>query len=183
MSDAHAGSTVLIVDDDAEIVEVTKHQLEDTYHVRTAYSGEEALDRMDEGVDVVLLDRKMPGMTGEEVLREIRLDEYDVLVVMLTGLEPDFEIVDMGFDDYLVKPVGGAEIRSTVEEMLTRAEFYDETLRRRLTLASKRAVLQAETSPAEREDSEKYQELERELERVHERVDEALARAEGEPNN
>lgn len=183
MADELAGSTVLLVDDDAELVDVTRHHLEDSYDVRTAHSGVEALERIDETVDVVLLDRNMPGMNGGEVLREIRLDEYDVMVVMLTAVEPDFDIVDMGFDDYLVKPVGGDELRSTVEEMLTRAVFYDETLRRRLTLASKRAVLQAEKTTAEREDSEKFAELERDLERVHQRVDEALDRAEGEPNN
>lgn len=179
MSDSRADSTVLIVDDDADLVDVTRHHLQDTYDVRTATSGEAALERMDEDVDVVLLDRRMPGMTGDEVLREIRIEEYDVRVVMLTGVAPDFDIVDMGFDDYMVKPVSGEDIRSTVDEMLTRAEFYDDELRRRLTLASKRAVLQTEKTTAERENSEKYEELQRELEGVHDRVDRALSRVEG----
>lgn len=178
MSDSHAGGTVLIVDDDAELVDITRQYLEDTYDVRTATSGEEALEKMDESVDVVLLDRRMPGMTGDEVLRAIRLSEYDVLVVMLTGVEPDFDIVDMGFDEYLVKPVDGATIRATVEEMLTRAEFYDEELRERLRLASKRAVLQTEKSVRERQRSEKFQELQEDLKRIHQRVDDALSRRE-----
>lgn len=183
MSDSLAGSTVLIVDDDEDLREIYESYLDDRYETRTAADGKTALDLMDDDVDVVLLDRMMPGMSGDEVLREIRLKEYDALVVMLTGVEPDFDIVDMAFDDYLIKPVSQAQLNSTVEEMLTRAKFYDEELRERLKMAAKRSVLQAEKSDAEREKSEKYQELKRELGSVHQRVDDALSRAEGDPNN
>lgn len=88
------------------------------YDTRAVNGGRAALDHLDEeGADVVFLDRRMPGMGGEEVLEAIRERDYDCQVVMLTGVEPDAEAVELGFDEYLVKPVGGDALRETVEEL------------------------------------------------------------------
>ncbi|PSQ44704.1 DNA-binding protein [Halobacteriales archaeon SW_7_68_16] len=177
MSESLEGATILVVDDEDDLVDLYELQLESEYNIRTAYGGEEALEKIDSEVDLVLLDRRMPDLSGDEVLKRIRVEEYDCLVVMLTAVEPDFDLVDMGCDEYVIKPVSEPELRSTVEEMLTRAKYYDEELRERLMLASKRAVLKSEKSPSEREQSEEYAELERRLEEVHQRVDAALSHA------
>jgi DNA-binding response OmpR family regulator len=116
---ASEGGTVLIVDDDREVVRTYRRYLEDTYTIREAYDGEAALDELDEAVDVVLLDRLMPGPSGGEVLDRIREEGYDVRVAMVTAVDPDFDILDMGFDDYVTKPTTRGELRGIVAELLT----------------------------------------------------------------
>lgn len=61
-------ATVLIVEDEQPLADLYAKFLESTYTVRTAYDGTEALDSMSHEVDVVLLDRRMSGLSGEEVL-------------------------------------------------------------------------------------------------------------------
>lgn len=121
--------TVLFVDDEPAIADGHAARLSDDYEVRTAYGGEEAMETMDDEIDVVCLDRRMPGMSGGEVLEAIREEGYDCRVLMLTGVEPDRDVVEMGFDDYIVKPVGGEQLRETVERLLeTTAEEVDDDI-------------------------------------------------------
>jgi CheY-like chemotaxis protein len=60
--------TVLVVDDEPQLAELYSMQLAEEYEVRTATGGPEALDLVDEEVDVALLDRRMPRMSGDELL-------------------------------------------------------------------------------------------------------------------
>lgn len=116
--------TVLIVDDEPALVDGRAAQLADQYDTRTAYDGEaalEVLDGEDGDVDVVFLDRRMPGRPGEAVLEAIRERGYGCRVVMLTGVEPDADVVEMGFDEYLVKPVEADDLRAVVERLLARS--------------------------------------------------------------
>jgi len=115
--------TVLFVDDEPALADgyATKFSEYDTL---SAYDGEAALEALDETVDVVVLDRRMPGTSGEEVLEAIRERDHDCRVVMLTGVEPDVDVVEMGFDEYLVKPVEESALRETVER-LTPASLDD----------------------------------------------------------
>lgn len=106
---------VLVVDDEEAIADGHAARLSDRYETAAAYDGESALELVDEDVDVVVLDRRMPGMGGEAVLERIREAGYDCHVVMLTGVEPDADAVDMAFDEYLVKPAGGDQLAETIE--------------------------------------------------------------------
>jgi len=99
---------VLVVEDEPDLADLYAAWLGDEYRVRTAYGGQEALDELDEAddeVDAILLDRRMPGLSGDEVLAAVRERGIDCRVAMVTAVEPDFDILKMGFDDYLVKPV------------------------------------------------------------------------------
>ncbi|QZY00428.1 response regulator [Halobaculum rubrum] len=142
-------ATVLLVDDESELVSLYSAYLEDRYEVRTATDGEEALSVADDSVDVALIDRRMPGMDGDDVLRELRAAETDCRVAMLTAVEPTADIVDMPFDDYRIKPVDEAELVGLVEVLIERAS-YDERSREFFALASKKAALEiaGETSTA-----------------------------------
>jgi len=154
--------TVLAVDDEEAYVQAFARWLGADYDVRTATNGEDAFQQLDEAVDVVLLDRRMPGLTGDEVLAEIRARDIDCQVSMVTAVEPDFDILEMGFDDYVVKPVTEEELITLVETLLRRASF-DEQFRKCFALASKKAALEANREPEELERSEEYAELQQEL--------------------
>jgi two-component system response regulator AdeR len=156
---ASQGGTVLIVDDDREVVRTYRRYLEDTYEIREAYDGESALDALDDDVSVVLLDRLMPGVSGGEVLDRIRDQEHDVRVAMVTAVDPDFDIVDMGFDDYVTKPTTREELRRTVEELLA-LDQHATDVREYHSLLVKAAALRDGKSSYELDDHPAYAELE-----------------------
>lgn len=158
-------TTVLVVDDEVGIAELYAEWLAEKYDARTALSGEAALSMLDEDVDVVLLDRRMPGLSGDEVLEEIGRRGLDCRVVMVTAVEPDFDVLEMGFDDYIVKPVDGEELRALVERALEVAS-YDDSIRYYFQLVSKRVAIEASKSDAELEHSEEYAGLLEELDRA-----------------
>lgn len=170
---ATSDPVVLVVDDEPELASLFATWLDDQWTARVAHDGEEALSRIDEEVAVVLLDRRMPGTSGDEVLGTIRERGYDCPVIMVTAIDPDFDIIEMGFDDYLLKPVSADELKETVERVHRRSE-YDEIMREYYSLASKRAVLQTEKSCSELERNEEFQRLESRLTALRESVDEAI---------
>ena len=103
-------AVVLVVDDEEEVAEVFSLWLRDVYETRVATGGEAALEAVD-GVDLVLLDRRMPDLSGDETLARMRERGYDGPVAMVTAVDPDFDIVEMAFDDYLVKPISKEELQ------------------------------------------------------------------------
>jgi DNA-binding response OmpR family regulator len=166
-------TTILIVDDESAVTDVYAVHLEDEYETRTAYGGEEALEKMDEDVDAVLLDRRMPGMSGDEVLEHIREEGYDCRVAMVTAIDPDFDILDMGFDEYVVKPVSRDDLYDTVEQLLTYST-YDDTFQEYFSLVSKRAAIQTSKSPSTLEANEEYQQLNDRIDELEADLDEAV---------
>ncbi|GAA0643689.1 response regulator [Salarchaeum japonicum] len=174
MTDDDGNPVVLAVDDEERVTEAYSLWLPDEYTVLTAVDGREALSMMDSSVDVVLLDREMPNMRGDEALDRIREEGYDCRVAMVTGVEPDVDIIEMGFDTYLTKPVTGEDLREVVEDLLSRATF-DSRSQRFFALVAKQSTLETERSHGELEESEEYQELTREVERLREELDETFA--------
>ncbi|MCU4717234.1 response regulator transcription factor [Halapricum hydrolyticum] len=166
--------TVLVVDDEPDVADAYAAQLREKYAVRTAYGGQGALDAIDETIDVVLLDRRMPEISGDEVLRTLRSKGIETRVAMVTAVDPDFDIIEMPFDDYLTKPVSRSELFETVDRLLTCAK-YDAQFQEFYSLTSKLATLQANKSQSELENSEEYVELTERREAVRERLDETLS--------
>jgi len=161
---------VLVVEDESDLADLYAAWLGDSYRVRTAYGGREALEQLDADVDVVLLDRRMPGLSGDEVLDAIQERGIDCQVAMVTAVEPDFDVLEMGFDDYLVKPVARDELLDTVGD-LERRSTYDSGVQELFSLASKKALLEAEKTDAELAENEEYQELEDRLATLREELD------------
>ncbi|WP_435066992.1 response regulator [Haloplanus sp. C73] len=150
--------TVLLVDDEPDIVDIYALAFSDAeYAVERAHDGEAALEAAADA-DVILLDRRMPGLSGEDVLTELRERELDVRVAMVTAVDPDFDIAEMPFDAYLTKPVSDEELRETVDTLLALAR-YDEQVRERYVVAQKLAMLEAEKTRRELEGSEEYASL------------------------
>ena len=117
--------TVLVVDDEPNLADLYAAWLGERYETRVAYGGAEGLDLFGEDVDIALIDRLMPEMSGDEVLEHIRDTGHDCQVAMVTAVEPDFDIIEMGFDDYLVKPILRDELLEAVQNLLSRAARFD----------------------------------------------------------
>jgi len=166
-------TTVLVVDDESEVADVYALRLRDQFETRVAYSGEAALEEMDIDIDVVLLDRRMPDTSGDEVLEEIREKGYDCRVIMLTAVDPGLDIVDMPFDDYLCKPVEKANLVEAIEQQLD-VMRYDEKLSEYLELTSKIALLEGELSSEKAEGNEEIQALQEEADELRAELDAAL---------
>ncbi len=167
MSDAvRPQPTVLVVDDEPDVADTYALFLRDDYETRTAYGGEEALDLVDEGTDVVVLDRRMTDVSGDEVLDRIREDGYDCTVIMVTAVDADLNILEMDFDDYLSKPVTRETLQATVEQHVDRDRRNDERLDEFFATVSKLSVLRQEMTQSDLRHSEEYQQLRRDAEQL-----------------
>jgi len=152
-------AVVLIVDDESAVADSYAAHVRDTYDARTAYGGEEALSKLDDDVDVVLLDRRMPDLVGDEVLETVRERGLDCRVAMVTAVDADFDIVDMEFDDYVVKPVTGEELLDTVDRLLRCAE-YERALREYYRVTRTYVALRSTKDATELADSDEFRRLE-----------------------
>lgn len=162
--------TILIIDDDPRLVNMYAGWLEEDYHVKRAYNGETGLKKLSDDVDVVLLDRRMPGISGDIVLKRIRSWGLDTRVIILTAVPPDLEIVDMPFDAYLVKPGEKAVLRDVITDLLTR-DSYGKDTEEYLVLNAKRALLESELTPTELERDERYRQMIKRLQELEDRID------------
>ena len=142
LAEPETEQVVLVADDNKRVNTMHTAWLEDDYTVRTASDGEETLRSLDSDVGVVVLDRRMPGLSGDEVLDWIRSQRYDIRVVIVTSEDVDLELLDMGFDEYLTKPLRKTELREVVADLFERRE-YDAQLQEYLALQSKLGLLRA----------------------------------------
>ncbi|MFB6129140.1 MAG: HalX domain-containing protein [Halorhabdus sp.] len=172
MSDSVA-PIVLVVDDESDVADAYAAQLEDEYTVLTAYSGQEALETLDGTVDVVLLDRRMPGLSGDDVLERIRDRGLDCRVAMVTAVDPDFDIIEMPFDAYVTKPVSREELFETIERLLT-FQSYEQQFQELYRVSSKVATLRANKSETELAHNDAYQQLLDRRDDLRERLDQTI---------
>lgn len=161
--EAETTGRVLVVEDDPQVRELFTVYLSDRYEVETAASGEEALSTVSEDVDVILLDRKMPGYSGDDVLREIREKGVDCRVAMVTAFQPELDIIDLGFDDYVIKPVSEPELHNVVDSLLNWGQ-YDSIVRQYLNVAKRVAVFEEGYDESTLTQNDEYQHLLDELE-------------------
>lgn len=118
--------TILIVDDKKDLCTVLADSLsQDRYRVVTAFNGKAALRlAKKEEPDLILLDIKMPGMDGIEVLKKIKRMKKEIAVIMFTAygtLETAREAMKLGAYDYVTKPVDLFLLKSIVKEVLGEA--------------------------------------------------------------
>lgn len=166
--------SVLIVEDERGLADLYAQWLDTDYTIEIAYTGESAMEKLSEEVDVVLLDRRMPGVSGDHVLDRIREQQLDCRIVMVSAVEPDFDVIALGFDDYIVKPVAKADLIDAVERMEKRMN-YDTELQDYFALVSKKATLEVEKRHQDLEQNEEYRQLLDEIETLRDRVDTSLS--------
>ncbi len=127
---------ILIVEDDDIFLRPLRRALElEGYDVQAAGSGEDAIDLLkSEDVDLVLTDKRLPGMDGVELVRRLKAEHPDLAVVVMTAygtIESAVEAMRLGAADYLVKPFEVAEVLIVVRHAI---EFQELRAARRATL-------------------------------------------------
>jgi DNA-binding response OmpR family regulator len=116
--------SVLVVDDEEQIVEVIKAYLErEGYYVISAYNGQEALDIFEkEKIDFIVLDLMLPDVLGEEVCKRIRV-KSQVPILMLTAKVEEVDRIyglNIGADDYMMKPFSPKELVARIKAIFRR---------------------------------------------------------------
>lgn len=165
---------LLVVDDDEAFAETIEIWLEPEMVVRVAHDGAEAVEAYGPDVDVVVLDRKMPMMSGDEALERIRAQAGDPSVAVMTAISPNESIVAMDFDTYLQKPVMKDELVGAIERLRERIRYPDE-VRRLFSIRSKVVAFRETHSEKQLAESEPYRRLTAEFDRLFERASEQVA--------
>jgi DNA-binding NtrC family response regulator len=125
---------ILLVDDDQNFLSITKKRLAKRgYTVQTASNGAEALESLrSQNIQVVILDVKMPGMNGFEILMKIKTQFPLVQVIMLTGVPTvgcASDSLKIGALNYLIKPVDFEELLRKIEEAYAQGQRLEEKIR------------------------------------------------------
>lgn len=116
-------SKILVVDDDIDIRRLLSGLLEyEGYYVELVKSGEEALENIKKAVfDLIIIDIKLPGMDGFELLEKIRAMKVDSAVIFITGygsIDSAIKALKLGASDYLEKPFDLVQFKSLVSKLL-----------------------------------------------------------------
>ncbi|MCF6271202.1 MAG: response regulator transcription factor [Melioribacteraceae bacterium] len=120
---------ILIVDDEKDIVEFIQYNLEqEGFQVIKAYNGKEAIERIKEKPDLVVLDVMMPGLDGYEVCKKIRTKEKykNIPILFLTAKiseQDEVHGLDIGADDYIAKPVSIKKLIARVKSNLRQRDI------------------------------------------------------------
>jgi DNA-binding response OmpR family regulator len=119
-------ATILIIEDEFAVARGIQFALQqEGYEVVVARSGEEGLDiATNQAPDLVVLDVRLPGMDGFEVLRRLRATGSKAPILVLTARDDEMDKViglELGADDYLAKPFGLRELMSRIKALLRRA--------------------------------------------------------------
>ncbi|ERG92672.1 MAG: HoxA-like transcriptional regulator [Haloquadratum walsbyi J07HQW1] len=124
--------TVLIADDESALTDSVALWLADQYDVRTAYTGTEAVDMYDASVDIVIVDRRMPGLSGDEVCTQLQDRAGNPKMILLTASSinhshwshtHDYTTVNQSdlslFDGRIQKPVSKTDLLDTLGNIAT----------------------------------------------------------------
>ena len=136
---------ILIADDNLQIIEVLKqYALKENYTVYTADNGAKTLEEFHKrNYDVILLDVMMPEIDGFEVCRKIRQTSM-VPIIMITARGDDYDRImglDIGADDYVIKPFSPSEVMARIIAILRRVEATGSSNKEVLTKGSLRINL------------------------------------------
>ena len=116
---------ILVVEDEKDLNNIiTKHLKKNNFSVDSVYDGEEALEYLSYGnYDVIILDIMLPKINGYEVVKTIRANKNETAVLMLTArdaIDDKIKGLDLGADDYLVKPFDFRELLARIRALVRR---------------------------------------------------------------
>jgi len=134
---------ILVIDDDKAILDACSQVLaKEKYNIKLAENGEDGLVLFRREIfDLVILDLKLPGIDGMEVLKRIKEESYETPVITITGyasIESAVEAMKLGAFDYLVKPFGAEELRVITRKALANRKLVLENIYLRKELEAKK---------------------------------------------
>jgi len=117
--------TILVVDDEPSVADLLSEDLvEEGYNCITAATGEDALSRLSKGnFDAILLDLKLPGISGIDVLKEVKSNRPEIAIIVVTSAgdaQTAVEAMKIGAVDYITKPFELEKLNNSVEVVLKR---------------------------------------------------------------
>ena len=126
MDSAPASRTVMIVEDDAELRGIVTTLLtSEGYQVEQAADGRTAVERVFLlKPDLILVDLRLPGLDGTEVCKRIRAGRLNTPIIVISAAKEEFDkvlLLELGADDYLVKPFGARELLARIKAVLRRS--------------------------------------------------------------
>lgn len=137
------GSKVLVVDDLPANVKLITAILKKDYEIIPAYSGEEAIEKVEsEKPDIVLLDVMMPGIDGYEVCKRIKQADSTcftpvVMITALSDVEDRIKAIEVDADDFLTKPINSQELITRTRSLVKAKHFHDQ-------LVESKAIIEAQ---------------------------------------
>ena len=116
---------ILVVEDEKDLNNIiTKHLKKNNFSVDSVFNGEEALEYLDYGAyDLIILDIMLPKVNGYEVIKKLRENKNETAVLMLTArdsIEDKIKGLDLGADDYLIKPFDFGELLARIRALVRR---------------------------------------------------------------
>ena len=116
---------ILVVEDEKDLNNIiTKHLKKNNFSVDSVFNGEEALEYLDYGTyDLIILDIMLPKVNGYEVIKKLRENKNETAVLMLTArdsIEDKIKGLDLGADDYLIKPLDFGELLARIRALVRR---------------------------------------------------------------
>lgn len=169
----YENSKVLIIEDEESLASLYERWLSAKHEVIITHTVDNGIGALDDSVDVVLLDRRLPNGTGKHVVEYIQNQGLDCMVTMVTAVKPELEIAELPIDDYLVKPVEREELQATVDDLLVRSTITI-TRQELLALLSRKIALEEENDPEELAAAPEYQQLERKIRLLNEELEVSL---------
>ena len=117
---------ILLVDDEKDIVDICQTYFEyEGYTVTTASNGEEALQHLDDSIDLIVLDIMMPELNGYDVVKEMKLRQLDIPFIYLSAKTQEQDTIyalTLGADDYMTKPFSPRELVLRANNLLNRVQ-------------------------------------------------------------
>ncbi|EMA10101.1 HoxA-like transcriptional regulator [Haloarcula vallismortis ATCC 29715] len=145
-----------MIDDDKDYRQLYKLWLPEECEIIEAGDGRAGLQRIDDSIDAVLLDRQMPNLGGEAVAEKLRQRAATPAVVMISSVKPDVDILDIPVDSYLRKPADQDTLLSVLSTVRTRCK-YEARRRDLLALADRCATVSDAVRATALAESEAYQ--------------------------
>ncbi len=123
--------TLLIIDDEPSICKILEHFLKNDFNVVVKHDGSEGMQWLEAGndTDLIIADLNMPDLSGKEMLRITKASNLyrDIPIIILSGSDESSERIaclDLGADDFMLKPFNPLEIQAKVKAILRRSRRY-----------------------------------------------------------
>lgn len=118
---------ILVIDDEAAMVEgITKTLSQDGYEITGTTNGDDAVELIRKGYDIIITDLVMPGMSGMDILREVKNNSSSSALIMITGfatVESAVDAMKQGARDYITKPFDPNSLRKIVKDVESEVAF------------------------------------------------------------